>query len=142
VSFLPSYCLCKHLPTTLGERVQFHPRKPLDVLRANQMRDLGARSFGNASAVFASSLQFFQYLNFAFSQPNGQSPNLTVAIRSSYRTKRMGSSLRPQLAASHANSLNSMRAKLSNPSRVLIRPIEQLLPPQSEVTVITPSSTT
>jgi hypothetical protein len=47
-----------------------------------------------------------------------------------------------KLAASQATSLNSMRAKLSNPSRVQIRPMEQLLMPQSEVTVIMPFSTT
>jgi hypothetical protein len=47
-------------PTTLGNRVQFHAWKPLDVLRANQMRDFGAGSPGNASAVLASGLQFFQ----------------------------------------------------------------------------------
>ncbi|MFY9837870.1 MAG: hypothetical protein WAK55_15670, partial [Xanthobacteraceae bacterium] len=60
VSSLPSCRFRKHLPTTLGDRVQFHRRKRLNVLRANQMRDLGARSPGNASAVFTSSLQFFQ----------------------------------------------------------------------------------
>jgi hypothetical protein len=47
-----------------------------------------------------------------------------------------------KLAASQATCRNSMRAKLSNPSRVQIRPIEQLLVPQSEVTVIMPFSTT
>jgi hypothetical protein len=59
---LISYRL-KCFPFPVGNDVQFRVRKPLDVVRARQIRNFGTRAGSqhiNNSSVLASSGQFFQ----------------------------------------------------------------------------------
>jgi hypothetical protein len=67
--------------TAPGDHVQFRISKPLDVLRAKQMRDFGAGNPGNdSSSVLASGRQFFQLLNFIPGEPVSHARWISFAL--------------------------------------------------------------